>query len=213
MQTIEVPKLGKFFFLGKVNIDGDLFLLTLPTYSQWHALMCHRIDDMDFGKDWFAFWDSSSGERRLFCQDYPKGPMSDPVLVKLHGIEEPEFMDACDITANPTQKYISMVFVPALIPVNKDMTYAGIDRSSDLMKSFGGSCFINNKLKSLDGNIDDASVRFVDVKKFLIGDTADGFMAQTVLPWIQVEHGYVCPMGLINCSSFLKLCELLNRSL
>lgn len=200
-----------------IRIDGEWFVLTVPTIEQW----IHFLEWLEKNPEEKAVWNKRFGKMpvsKIYCQRMDDGKMK-LVQVDINSYDkessEVEFKDSYkDIS------YLDVGFLPVLMPL--DATGEYLDFSSvraDTEYSFttGGSFYLNTFPVASAPNAVLHLLPPNDYEEMDVLDIDDSHEDITekdyLLRWLQVDHAYLCKSVLLVGWAFQDIIKHFNYDL
>lgn len=221
MILIKVKKFGRLpkeqlINLGIVHIDGDQFMLSIPTDEMWQCLLEQIKNDKKNFSWWDDYWFDADAQAVLTQTVF------DNELVLHHqfwNMYQP-LTDFNRIVSSGDVKKLRG-FMPILVPLDKNLEYdhSACSFESEGELSFGGSFYVGGHIKPLA-----VSSKSIENERMLVylpwfssigignaivkNDDPD-----CVLPWVQIGGTFLCLRCLITGASLDKIEELLISGL
>lgn len=208
MNIFHVNGLGKTISLGVTDIDGEQFLISVPPISVWRKFQSEFLNKSPvFQLKWKAL-STENDIKRVFCQGEFKDKscefrivlMSLPAVIQDIYTVYPQLCDQDAISP-------SLLFVPYLIPLKNFVELDKVPIRDEMQQTEGSTLYLSDiPVKQTATDFCTTMLESRDVVgKLKMGDSYD---YDTVLPWIQIEHGYLCGKPLMYNTSFLELSNL-----
>lgn len=137
---------SRFFMLGKVSIDGDMFGLTIPSVSQIVAYKDYIIHK-NMKDEWYQLW-KKLNVTSVFCQECDNGR---PYLceVSIHHIFESVFYSR-PMSIFSTDERTDTVLFPVLIPLTRNgekYDMSACCKASERTVTWGGSLLVDGVIR------------------------------------------------------------------
>lgn len=200
--------ISKIYNFGIINIDGDRFLLSIPTDEMWHNLMVVIKSDFHLMQLWQTYWNNAAASN-VFIQAF-----SDKLFLTERRCDDLDVRDKLmDVSINFATSRRG--FLPVLFPLTPGLDYddhACNDDYQGIITS-GGTFFVDGEAKRLSGHIED----FVDERMCYrndntvylgVGNSVNNEDPAYVLPWIQIDGAYVCLRCVVTGYSLNELFDL-----
>lgn len=202
--TVVPTPFGRVFGINDVTIDGERFLLSVPTTEQWMHLTQYFVDHRDVyfeGFDMLGKDDADIVAQHIY--------QLDPQLVKLRAEEIPVGPDD-EVHIKHYSVYPTMAFLPMLIPYDREGKFDVLNHEEAFEVFHGGTFYIDEIPSDIyvEDMTDVISCGEAGTHRFKIGDTADNADPNQIIPWMQVDFGYI---GMIPLLSEVRYDLLLKK--
>lgn len=213
MQTTEIAGYGYILDMGLVDIEGDLFRMTIPSDVQWRQLMQYLRENQDLLKNWNQLW-TSTLTNQVFCQT--KYQYSNKLFYKRYRYNEnPNNMCHTDVSVEQLAERVS--FLPVLIPLNFDETYDNFNLESEIHHTKGGTFYADDKPIRVGQKLSYSlmNARTKPFRTLRISDTWIPEHKKNTNPfelsWLWIGGAYICSRPLVVNMSLEDINEAFRK--
>lgn len=198
-----VKGIGRLLSLHHVDIDGDLFLVTVPTVTAWTKMMKFIEYDKEIREIWEYYW-KDAGVTKVIVQEEYAQDGAFPCFATVN-----DFSCVCMENISERDSDLALGFIPALIPLKTpELVYdknlmAG---SPNGLRTLGGTFRVNGQEQATRGKFLNGFIVNGDtVSNLSFSDTIDSEFSDYVLPWMHIDGILI---GMRCLGSNFSMCDL-----